>query len=287
MPFTTLIDTVALAQHAGEPDWAIVDCRFALEDPEWGEQRYETAHVPGAVHAHLDHDLSGEKTGTNGRHPLPDAADLARTLGRLGIGSGVQVVAYDQDTGAYASRLWWLLRWMGHESAAVLDGGFARWIAEGRATHTGRQSRPGRTFTGVPRPDMTVNADDVSRMLGSNETRLVDARAPERYRGELETIDKVAGHIPGARNHFYRGNLNEAGTFRSSGDLRDRWLAALSGTAPDRTVCYCGSGVTACHDLLALEHAGLTGARLYAGSWSEWSSDPSRPFERQEPPTRQ
>jgi thiosulfate/3-mercaptopyruvate sulfurtransferase len=287
MTFTTLIDTATVARHTGDEDWALVDCRFDLADTAWGQREYEASHLPGAVYADLGRDLSGEKTGVNGRHPLPDPATLARTLGRLGIASGVQVVAYDQDAGAYASRLWWLLRWMGHASVAVLDGGFARWIAEGRATQPGRRPSASRTFAGTPHPEMVADAGEVGRLLGTSESRLIDARAPERYRGELETIDKVAGRIPGAANYFYKWNLNEEGTFRSPDELRAGWSAELSGAALDRTICYCGSGVTACHNLLALEHAGLKGARLYPGSWSEWSSDPSRPTERDETSKRQ
>jgi thiosulfate/3-mercaptopyruvate sulfurtransferase len=213
-----------------------------LTDAGWGAREYVARHIPGAVYAHLESDLSGPVSGHNGRHPLPDPAALVRTLGVFGIADGVQVVAYDQDNGMFASRLWWLLRWMGHHEVAVLDGGFARWIADQRPTAT-------------------------------------DARAPERYRGEIEPIDRVPGHIPGAINDHFMQNVDEHGVFRSPEVLRTRLTAALAGGRPDDAVFYCGSGVTACHSLLALELAGLPGARLYAGSWSEWSSDPSRPVE--------
>jgi thiosulfate/3-mercaptopyruvate sulfurtransferase len=280
MPFTTLVEAATLAAHAGDPRWAVVDCRFRLDDEQWGEHEYRAGHIPGAVYADLDRDLSGPKTGTNGRHPLPDPVALAATFGRLGIGAGVQVVAYDQDSGAYASRLWWLLRWLGHEAAAVLNGGHARWLSEGRPIVPGRESREARVFTGTPREEMVVHADEVLELTRAQRGRLVDARAPERFRGEVEPIDRVAGRIPGAANHFYERNLTGRGDFRSPEALRILWAETLAGGSPEGVVCYCGSGVTACHNILALEHAGLGGARLYAGSWSEWTSEPTHPTER-------
>jgi thiosulfate/3-mercaptopyruvate sulfurtransferase len=280
MAFTTLVDTATLATHLADPGFAVVDCRFALNDDGWGEREYAARHIPGAVFAHLGHDLAGSPTGQNGRHPLPDPAALAATFGRLGIGDGKQVVAYDQDSGMYAGRLWWLLRWLGHDAVAVLNGGFARWLAEGRGTTSGYQHRRTSEFHGAPRDGMMVSADQVSALIGTSDWRLVDARAPERYRGDVEPIDRVAGHIPGAVNHPFKSSLTETGAFRSADELREALGSSLGGFPPDRIVCYCGSGVTACHNLLALEHAGLRGAKLYPGSWSEWSSDPSRPIER-------
>jgi thiosulfate/3-mercaptopyruvate sulfurtransferase len=280
MALTTLVDTVTLAARLSDPSWAVVDCRFALNDESWGSREYLARHVPGAVYAHLAHDLSGERSGQNGRHPLPDPGALTRTLGGFGITNGGQVVVYDQDSGIFASRLWWLLRWMGHDEVAVLDGGFAKWLAEGRPTSSGQETRTRSPFTGSPRAHMAVDVDEVARLAARESARLVDARAPERYRGESEPIDRVAGHIPGAVNDFYMQNLDEHGMFRSPETLRDRLTTVIGGAAPDEVVCYCGSGVTACHNLLALERAGLHGARLYAGSWSEWASDPSRPVER-------
>jgi thiosulfate/3-mercaptopyruvate sulfurtransferase len=277
MAFTTLIDAATLASHLADSSLVIVDCRARLDDPAWGEREYLVAHIPGAVFASLDRDLSGRPTGRNGRHPLPETDALARTLGRLGIGPGVQVVAYDQDSGAFASRLWWLLRWMGHDAAAVVDGGFAAWVAEGRDTAAGPESRAPRGFTGTPRQGMVADAMEVARMSGRKEGRLVDVRAPERYRGEIEPIDRAAGHIPGATNYFFKWSLDDCGSFQPRQRLRTRLEEALGGARPTDVVCYCGSGVTACHALLALEHAGLGGARLYPGSWSEWSSDPARP----------
>jgi thiosulfate/3-mercaptopyruvate sulfurtransferase len=280
MAFTTLVDTDTLAVHLSDPAWIVVDCRFALNDRAWGPREYLARHIPGAVYAHLEDDLSGKLSGRNGRHPLPDPGALTRTLGGFGITHDVQAVAYDQDTGMFASRLWWLLRWMGHDRVAVLDGGLAKWIAEQRPTSSGPETRPPRPFIGSPRAQMVVDVDEVARLAGREPARLIDARAPERYRGEIEPIDRVAGHIPGAVNDFYMQNLDEHGTFRSPEALRGRLTAAIGGATPDEIVCYCGSGVTACHNLLALERAGLPGARLYAGSWSEWSSDPSRPVEQ-------
>jgi thiosulfate/3-mercaptopyruvate sulfurtransferase len=280
MSYTTLISTEVLAARLSDPNVAVVDCRYKLDDETWGRRQYAARHIPGAVYASLGHDLAGPRTGTSGRHPLPDPRTFAQTLGRFGIASGVQVVAYDQDNGMYASRLWWMLRWLGHDAVAVLDGGFAKWTAEGRAMASGGETRAPREFVASPRSEMAVDAARVSSSLKTGESTLVDARAPERYRGETEPIDKLPGHIPGAANHFFQWNLDEHGMFRTPEELRDRLQRSIGDVPPDRLVCYCGSGVTACHNLLALEHAGLKGAKLYPGSWSEWSSDPARPVER-------
>ena len=273
---TTLIDTATLAASLTDPTVVIIDCRFELAKPEAGELAYAEGHIPGAAYAHLDRDLSGPKTGSNGRHPLPSPSILAATLGRLGIDATTQVIAYDQDNGMHASRLWWLLRWMGHEAVAVLDGGFAAWVADGHAMATGVEVHAARTFSGAANPDVTVDAAVVGALAGSSSARVIDARAPERYRGEIEPIDPVAGHIPGAVNYWFARNLDN-GRFRSAEALRAEFETLVSGVAMDQVVSYCGSGVTGCHNLLALEHAGLRGARLYPGSWSEWVSDPSRP----------
>jgi thiosulfate/3-mercaptopyruvate sulfurtransferase len=276
---TTLVSTAALALRFDDPAYVIVDCRFRLDDPDLGEKMYIDAHIPRAVYAHLDRDLSGPKTGTNGRHPLPEITTLAGTFGRLGVQEGVQVVAYDEDNGAFASRLWWMLRWLGHDAVAVLDGGFARWSAENRPVSSGVETQRPATFVPRPRPEMLVDVKTLADVVTGGGRTLVDARAPERFRGELEPLDRVAGHIPGARNAFYQDNLTNDGTFRRPQDLRDRFRRVLADAAVEQAVCYCGSGVTACHNLLALEHAGLKGAKLYAGSWSEWSSDERRPVE--------
>ena len=279
MAFTTLISTDALALHLTDRAFVIADCRYNLDNEAWGAQEYAERHIPGAQYVHLGHDLAGTKTGTNGRHPLPDPEALTRTFGRLGIAAGVQVVAYDQDTGMFASRLWWLLRWMGHDAVAVLDGGFAKWIAERRPTASGDERRASRDFEGSPRAAWTMSAEDVAAATRTGGWRLVDARSPERYRGESEPIDRVAGHIPTAVNHFFKWNLDERGTFRTPEEIRRRLEETVGGVPPERIISYCGSGVTACHNLLALEHAGVRGAKLYPGSWSEWSSDPGRPVQ--------
>jgi thiosulfate/3-mercaptopyruvate sulfurtransferase len=279
MAFTTLISTDVLASRLQDPAFAIVDCRFKLDDPAWGEREWATAHIHGAVYAHLDRHLSGAKTGANGRHPLPDPGALAAALGQFGIAGGMQVVAYDQNNGMFASRLWWLLRWLGHDAVAVLDGGYEKWIAEGRARTSGEQHRAPAAFTGAPRADMLVDVNAVAALAGRTDWRLLDARAPERFRGEVEPLDRVAGHIPGARNHFFQGNLDERGLMRTPEALRPRLRAPIGDIPADHVICYCGSGVTACHNLLAMEHAGVSGAKLYAGSWSEWSADKKRPVE--------
>jgi thiosulfate/3-mercaptopyruvate sulfurtransferase len=276
--FTTLIDPSALAPHLADETWVVVDCRFDLTDPAQGEQVYLDAHIPGARYAHLDRDLSGTKTGANGRHPLPTAAEMTTRFGTLGIAPGRQVVAYDADSGMYAARLWWMLRYMGHDAVAVLDGGLARWTGDGRAVRGGREVLQPATFVGAPREDWRLNVDDIVRDLGHPDRLLVDARAEPRFRGETEPLDTRAGHIPGARNVFFQRNLGDDQTFKPADALRAEWLAALGNRPPEQVVMYCGSGVTACHNLLALEHAGLPGARLYPGSWSEWSADSARPI---------
>jgi len=278
MPHTTLISTEALAAHAG-PDWVIVDCRYDLGNEQWGRDEYLSGHVPGAVYASLNTDLSGPRTGTNGRHPLPSIEALAALFGRFGIRNTSQVVVYDQNVGMYASRLWWSLRYLGHDGVALLDGGWAKWIAEGRPTKAGEESRPPVTFKPSPRPYMAIGLNAVQARITAGRTLLVDARASDRFEGRTEPIDRVPGHIPGARNHYYMGNTGADGTFLPPGELRAKFDGVLRGQAPADTVMYCGSGVTACHNLLAMEVAGLPGTTLYPGSWSEWSADPNRPIE--------
>lgn len=275
---TTIVSTDTLA--AASPDWVIVDCRFDLQNEAWGRQQYLAAHIPGAVHASLDRDLSGPKTGTNGRHPLPSIEALSDTLGRLGITRGTQVIAYDQDSGMYASRLWWLLRYAGHDAVAVLDGGWAKWVREGRPTRSGEETRTPATFVAEPRPGMRADVDDVMRQLNDPATLLIDARAPERYEGRTEPIDRVPGHIPGAVNRHYRSNAGEDFTLLPPDELRRQFQQVLGSHSPSQVIMYCGSGVTACHNVLAMTHAGLPGARVYTGSWSEWSADPARPVEK-------
>lgn len=281
MSFTTLVTPEEVFAHLDDPHWVILDCRFSLADAEHGRREYASAHIPGAAYAHLEEDLSGPIVpGTTGRHPLPAAADFARTLGAWGIDGRVQVVAYDDMGGAMAGRLWWMLGWVGHDAAALLDGGWQRWRVEGRPVTAEVASRTARVFTPAPRPERLVPAADVLGSLGDATTPLIDARAGERYRGEVEPLDPVAGHIPGAVCAAYEANLSADGSFKSPEELRQRFRAILGDTPPEDSVSYCGSGVTACHNLLAMEHAGLSGGRLYAGSWSHWVTDPDRPVER-------
>ena len=282
---TTLISTDVLASHL-DGDWVVVDCRFDLQNDQWGRNQYLAAHIPGAVYASLNHDMAGPRTGSNGRHPLPSIDALAATLGRLGISSGTQVVTYDQDSGMYASRLWWLLNYVGHDAVALLDGGWAKWLHEGRPTLAGQEARTPTTFTAAPRPEMRVTVDEVVSHSKDPGTLLVDARAPERYEGRTEPIDRVPGHIPGAVNHHYKSNAADDSTFLPPQVLRDNFTQLLAGRDPSEAVMYCGSGVTACHNLLAMAHAGLPGARLYPGSWSEWSADPDRPVRKKGPSTK-
>ena len=276
--YQTLISAETLKENLDRKDWAVVDCRFWLAEPERGERDYRRAHIPGAVYAHLDRHLSAPViAGRTGRHPLPEAATFARTLSGWGIGAGVQVVAYDDSDGAIAARLWWMLRWLGHNAVAVLDGGWAGWQAKGYPARSGEERRPPRPFTPRPRPELLASVAEVEALRTNSTACLLDARNADRYRGENETIDPVAGHIPGAISAPYVENLTAEGHFRPAAELRARFAALLGDTPPQRTVVYCGSGVTAAHNLLAMLHAGLGEARLYAGSWSEWITDPSRP----------
>ncbi len=274
---TTLVSPDTLATELDQ--WVILDCRYDLKDDAWGQARYLESHIPGAVYVSLSRDMSAAPDGGNGRHPLPSPEAMASTFSRLGIARGVQVVAYDQDDGRYASRLWWMLRYMGHEAAAVLDGGFARWTREARSVRSGEETRAPARFSGQPRAGARLRVEDVERLLGDPTIVLVDARAPERFEGRNETLDRAAGHIPGAVNHFYQTNVGADGAMLPPERLREHFRSVMGDRRADQVVMYCGSGVTACHNLLAMEHAGLPGARLYPGSWSEWSSDPARPIE--------
>jgi thiosulfate/3-mercaptopyruvate sulfurtransferase len=279
MPYTTLVGTAQLAEHLDDPKWVVFDCRHDLAKPDAGTEEYASSHIPGARFLHLDRDLAAPVTGRNGRHPLPDPQPFMRTLGAAGVDADKQVVAYDGQTGVYAARLWWMLRWLGHESVAVLDGGYAKWTHERRPVSSALPRPAPARFTGEPRK-LAVDVDDVLRGLGRPGRVLVDARAPDRYRGENETLDPVGGRIPGSLNRFFRDNLDASGCFKPAAELRQAFAALLGNAPPDAVVHSCGSGVSACHNLLAMEIAGLCGSRLYPGSWSEWCSDPSRPTEQ-------
>lgn len=283
MSYSTLVSSATLADHLKDPAWRVFDCRHQLADPEAGGRAYGNGHLPGAGFLHLDRDLSGAMNGSNGRHPLPDPQLLAVRLGAAGVSRATQVVAYDDSGGMIAGRLWWLLRWLGHDRVAVLDGGIERWLAEGRPLSTELPGTSAKVVFEASPDDRVASTRELLADVGERQLCLIDARSPDRFRGENETIDPVGGHIPGARNRFFRDNLDADGCFRPAAELRREFLALLAGTDAKQVVMSCGSGVTACHNLLAMEVAGLLGARLYAGSWSEWCSDPSRPVARQLP----
>jgi thiosulfate/3-mercaptopyruvate sulfurtransferase len=279
MAYSTLISTAELAEHLGDPAWAVVDCRASLADAALGRLKYLESHIAGAVFADLNRDLSAPVVrGQTGRHPLPEVQTAAATLSRLGIGPGVQVVVYDDQGGGMAARLWWMLRWLGHDAVALLDGDWRAWLREGRPTASGEQTRPPRRFTPQVREGWVVHAAEIAGRLGDPGLLLLDARSAERYRGENETIDPRAGHIPGARSTPYSGNLDEQGYFLPPAVLAARFAPLLGDRPVEEVVLYCGSGVSAAHNLVALAHAGLGTARLYVGSWSEWITDPDRPI---------
>jgi thiosulfate/3-mercaptopyruvate sulfurtransferase len=278
MPFRTIISAQELASHLGAPDWAVVDCRFDLKQPDWGYENYQQYHIPGAVYAHLDRDLSAPITSETGRHPLPDPEEMARRLGNWGIDNRTQVVVYDTSGSAYAARLWWQLRFLGHEQVAVLDGGFQHWQQAGLPLSTGIETRPPAVFIPHPNWQMVAATGEIVAVGSNPDYCLIDARSPERYRGEQEPIDPVAGHIPGAVNRFHGANLDKEGTFLPPTALREQFQQLIDSTPPQHVIVYCGSGVTSCHHILAMEIAGFPPARLYAGSWSEWIRDRKRPI---------
>jgi thiosulfate/3-mercaptopyruvate sulfurtransferase len=272
--YRTLIDVATLAALEAP---LILDCRFNLADTAAGERAYAQSHLPGAVYAHLDRDLSSPITPSTGRHPLPDPAQLMAKLQAAGLSERRQVVVYDDAGGAIAARAWWLLRWLGHEAVALLDGGWQAWCEAGQPL----RSDAAKTLSATQAVDITpltalqIDVEALQQALDAGQVLLFDARAGERYRGEVEPLDPVAGHVPGAVNAPLTDNLAD-GRFLPPAQLRQRWLTRLDGAAPETVVHMCGSGVTACHNLLAMEHAGLCGSRLYAGSWSEWIRDPGR-----------
>ncbi|TAN70381.1 MAG: sulfurtransferase [Methylobacter sp.] len=276
MTYTTLVSTDTLQQQLNNPDWIIVDCRFSLADTEAGAKAYRHGHIPNARYAHLDKDLSSAITDFTGRHPLPNFALLAKKLGGWGIGNTSQVVVYDDAGGAFAGRLWWLLRSLGHDKVAVLDGGIKHWQKQGLTITTTLPTVKPALFRPYLDEAAWLNALQVQNSLARKAICLIDARTPERYRGEQEPIDPVAGHIPYALNRAFQLNLDSNGLFLSVGKLREQFKQLIGATAPEHVVHYCGSGVTACHNLLAMEYAGLTGSKLYAGSWSEWIRDKNR-----------
>ena len=277
MSYTTLVDAATLAAHLDDPDWLVVDVRHQLSDTGYGERVYGEAHIPGAAFLHCDRDLSGPMNGSNGRHPMPDSQKLAVRLGEIGVGPQTQVVVYDDTQGMIAGRLWLLMRWLGHDRVALLDGGLQAWQAAGQPlTASLAVPHPAKFVASVR--DCLVDAGYVQAFLATSRMHLIDARGADRFRGENETIDPVAGHIPGAVNRFFGDNLRADGRFKPAAQLRAEWLAVLAGSPPEQVVHMCGSGVSACLGMLAMEIAGLPGSRLYAGSWSEWCADPQRPM---------
>lgn len=284
MAYSTVVSPRILAARLHDPAWRVFDCRFDLKDPDAGRRAYAAGPIPGARYAHLDTDLSGPRDATSGRHPLPDADVFARWLGAWGVRRDTQVVVYDDAGGAIAARLWWMLRWLGHERVALLDGGWAGWCAQDGPIDVSVTEHEPAPYPARPRAQWVIDAAALQAELADTRCRLVDARSPERFRGDTEPYDPVAGHVPGARNHPYQTNLDRTGCFLAPERLREVLAPCLEGCVPAQVIQMCGSGVTACHNLLAMEIAGLPGARLYPGSWSEWIADPARPVAREEGP---
>ncbi len=280
MSYTTLVDVATLQAHLDDPAWLVVDVRHQLADTGYGDRVYAEGHIPGAVFLHCDRDLSGPMTGSNGRHPLPDPEQLAQRLGDIGIGATTQVVVYDDAQGMIAGRLWWLLRWLGHDRVALLNGGLQAWQAAAGVMTKLLPTLSPRVFVPRQQDRLRVDADYVQERIESPHMHLIDGRAADRFRGENETIDPVGGHIPGAINRFFKDNLLADGRFKPAAELRAEWLAILAGTLPDQVVHQCGSGVSACLNMVAMEIAGLPGSKLYAGSWSEWCAGRGRPVAR-------
>ncbi len=281
MVFTTLVDTTTVAAHLDDPDWVVFDCRFDLTKPDAGQRAYAEAHIPGARYAHLDNDLSSPITANSGRHPLPDVEVLAAKLGRWGVDRHKQVVAYDGGAGAVAARLWWVLRWLGHNAVAVLDGGLSKWQEERRPVTNDVPTITPTVFRATVDDSLWVQTSVVERLIAEGSHLLVDARAVPRFKGAREPIDKVAGHIPGAINRPFDNNVDAHGCFLRDDVLRSQFQELLQGKEPAQAINMCGSGVTACHNILAMERAGLPGAKLYVGSWSEWIRDSRRPVAKE------
>lgn len=280
MPYDTLISVAQLASLVSDPaaDVLVCDCSFDLTNPAAGVAMYRDAHIPGAAYLHLEADLSGPKTGQNGRHPLPEREPFANALTRAGASDATQIVCYDSAAGMFAARLWWLARWAGHRAVAVLDGGLPAWRVAGQPLESGAaEARAEGSFTLRAPLAATVDFDTVLANIASGERVVIDARAADRFRGENETLDAMGGHIPHARSRFFRDNLEADGRFKSPDTLRSE-IAMIAGTADGAALIgQCGSGVTACHNLLAMQIAGIQGAALYPGSWSEWSSRKDAP----------
>lgn len=278
MAYKTIISAETVQENLNRPDWAILDCRFYLQEPGLGYQEYLESHLPGAIYIDLDRDLSGEIIpGKTGRHPLPDSATFAERLSNWGIDNQTQVIAYDNIGGGMAARLWWMLRWLGHERAAVLDGDWRAWTSRGYPVECGDVTRERRVFKPVEHPEFIADAGLVEQIREDDDYLLLDARSPSRYWGIEEPIDARAGHIPGAVTAPFENNLTPEGYFLSAVELKERFESLLEGVPPSQVIVYCGSGVTSNHNLLAMVEAGYEMGLLYPGSWSEWITDPSRP----------
>jgi thiosulfate/3-mercaptopyruvate sulfurtransferase len=277
MYINTIVSTEDLAAHLDDPNWVVFDCRFTLTDPAAGREAYAKGHIPGARYVHLDDDMSAPVGEATGRHPLPDPKVLTEKLCSWGVGVNKQVVVYDDSFGAMAVRLWWMMRWLGHPGVALLDGGYPKWTREKRPVTAAVPEMHKAACACLPEPNQIVAAGEVLRASETGEQLILDARPDRRYSGEFEPLDPVAGHVPGALNRPFEDNLDLDGTFLPPEALREEYQALLKGRAPWQVIHMCGSGVTACHNILAMEIAGLPGSRLYPGSWSEWITDPSRP----------
>ncbi|MHB1093835.1 sulfurtransferase [Thiobacillus sp.] len=273
----TLVTTEDLAAHLDDPNWIVLDCRFTLTDTGAGRQAYEKAHIPGARYVHLDDDLAAPVGEATGRHPLPDPRVLTEKLCQWGVGVNTQVVAYDDSFGSIACRLWWMLRWLGHPGVALLDGGYPKWLREKRPVDAQIPASPKGDCACLPEPGQIATADDVLHASRSGEQLILDARSDRRFSGEDEPLDPVAGHVPGAINYPFDENLDMDGTFLPPDALRENYQALLKGKPASQVIHMCGSGIVTCHNVLAMEIAGLPGSRLYPGSWSEWITDPSHP----------
>jgi thiosulfate/3-mercaptopyruvate sulfurtransferase len=279
MYINTIVDTEELAAHLGDPRWIVLDCRFTLTDPEAGRRAWREAHIPGAHYLHLDEDLSAPVVeGVTGRHPLPDPRAFAEKLCALGVGVNRQVVVYDDSFGSMAVRAWWMLRWLGHPAVAMLDGGYPKWAAREKRPVDNLVPVPHRSVCAcLPERGQFVSAEELQSALAQG-AKLIDARPERRFSGDFEPLDPVAGHVPGAINWVFEENLDIDGTYLPPEALRENYQALLAGTPASQVIHMCGSGVTACHNILAMEIAGLPGSRLYPGSWSEWITEPSRPI---------
>jgi len=280
MDYETLVSTEQLAAALDDPDWVIFDCRFELSTPDWGFADYLKGHIPGAIYVDLNKDLASPPNFSTGRHPLPDAQEFGRKCAAWGVSQQSQVVVYDHGGGSFAGRMWWMLRALGHNRTALLDGGLPKWKAENRPLSMGSEQARSSVLLEVGtqfNPESWLTSQELERLIDNPSFVVIDGRSVDRYRGENEVIDPIAGHIPGAVNRFHGLDLTENGTFKPADVLRTEFQSLLDGVPPQNAIVYCGSGVTSCHLLAAMEIAGLKGARLYAGSWSEWIRDPKRP----------